>query len=435
MKNKVAGFLFLFCLPFAGLAGGTYTNPFSEFGSAGDPDVIIYNETYYCYLTSRDMAVYTSKDLVHWEKGPQILPDNLKKAWAPEVYYHPEDGKFYLYYTMNYKIGVAVADRPDSMFTDLGFLTIPGIDAHMFRDDDGRLYLYFTHTPPFTMYCLPMKSPTVTGGPVTKCFEISQSWETNSFAVNEGPWMMKHDGKYSLLYSGSSGQSIYYAVGLASAATPIGPFTKYENNPVFQKLPEIYGPGHGSVTRDRAGKLWHLYQQKLTPAISWARDICLDPVSFDGNGILRGTPTRGFAQAVPVCDTNIVWSPDINPRGAFFKDRVEVMLTSMTSGAEIRYTIDGSEPTAKSKLFSKKLVLKKTTTVKAAAYKKGMQASAAVQMLFTRTDAAQPANPAPNAPQGDCPFDVFSGPVTDWTNHVVKPVNIKTPKPKSGSGT
>ncbi len=394
----------------------TYTNPILPIDrrAGADPAVLYYEGAFYFYSTNSGLNVFGSPDLVNWKKGPQVLPDEFKGIWAPEVYRHPEDGLFYMYYTRRYKIGVAVCDRPDGRFRDLGLLAIDGIDAHPFRDDDGRLYLYFTHTPPFTMYCVPMKSPTRTGGPVTKCFEISQEWEKHSFPINEGPWMLKRDGVYYLLYSGSNAQSVYYAVGYATAPTPIGPFTKYEHNPVFQDLPDIYGPGHGSVARDRTGQLWHLYHQKVDTKEGWARDICLDPVGFDENGVFGGTPTRGVARPAPVFDPSLVWSPEIRPRGAVFRDEVTVTLTSRTPGAQFRYTLDGSEPDVDSRLYRGPFTLSETATVKAIAFKDGMRTSTVSRMRFTRTAEPLPVNPSPDAPAGDPPFPVFPEPVLNW---------------------
>ncbi len=394
----------------------TYKNPILgiEQGGGADPAAIYHDGKYYFYSTNRGLNVFTSTDLVRWTKGPQVLGDEFKGVWAPEVYHHPEDGKFYMYYTRRYKIGVAVADRPDAMFRNLGYLAIPGIDAHMFRDDDGRLYLYFTHTPSFTMYCVPMLSPTETGGPVTKCFEISQDWERHSFPINEGPWMIKRDGIYYLLYSGSNAQSVDYAVGYATAPTPIGPFTKYKRNPVFQNLPSIYGPGHGSVIRDRTGALWHLYHQKTGASEGWARDICLDPVAFNAKGVFGGTPTRGVTNSAPVCDPSLVWSPDIHPRGAVFNGQVDVSLTSRTKGARIRYTTDGTDPDEFSPLYTHPFPITGTAIVKARAYRQGMRTSTVARMRFVRTSEPIPANPAPNADPGKPPFTVFRKPVLHW---------------------
>jgi beta-xylosidase len=396
----------------------TFRNPIlpNEIGAGADPAVFYVDGVYYFYSTNRDRAVYKSTDLVHWEKGPSVLPEEFKGIWAPEIYHHPEDGKFYMYYTKRYKIGVAVADRPDEMFTDLGIIMLSTIDAHMFRDDDGRLYLYFARTPDSSIYCVPMKSPTETGGPVTECFRISQDWETRVHPINEGPWMIKRDGIYTLLYSGADGQSEYYATGCATAPTPIGPFTKYENTPVFQDLENVSCSGHGTVIPDRTGQLWHLYNQKPDRKIGWKRDIALDPVAFDENGRFGGTPTRGIEQPVPVFDANLVWIPEITPRGAVFDDPVAVSLSCRTPDAIIRYTLDGSEPDAESAFYTEPFTVSDSCVVKARAFKKGMRDSFTAAQKFTKGTPAP--NPSPDAPpnlETNLPgYNVFPAPRFDW---------------------
>ena len=47
------------------------------------------------------------------------------------------------------------------------------------------------------------------------------------------------------------------------------------------------------------------------------------------------------------------------------------------SDAEIRYTTDGSDPTAESELYSEAFTLNETTTVKAIAIKNGVSSSVA----------------------------------------------------------
>ncbi len=419
IKRFIPTFLTAFLLP-TSFAAESFSNPVMDSGA--DPAVIYHQGTYYAYTTNSKRIVYRSNDLVNWEEGPVILPESLKGAWAPEVYHHPEDGKFYLYYTNRYKIGVAVADKPDGMFEDLGFLVIPGIDAHVFRDDDKRLYLYFTNTPDFTMYCVPMKSPIETAGPVTKCFEISQDWERHDFQINEGPWMHKLNGTYYLFYSGSNGQTVFYSVGYATAPSPLGPFTKNPDNPVIPHSENIWGPGHGSFIMDRAGEWWHLYHQKTGQEKGWKRFMCLDPLVIDFNtGDIHSVPTKGTRQPAPVTDPDIVWVPEISPRGAYFYQTQEVSFSCRTPGATIRYTLDGREPGAESALYQQPFHIDRNTTVKARAFKEGMQTSAISEMRFTRTNWQAPETPYTEFPSGNPPFRVYPSP-----NPVAPP---KAPKP------
>ncbi len=61
-------------------------------------------------------------------------------------------------------------------------------------------------------------------------------------------------------------------------------------------------------------------------------------------------------------------TPAITPAGGSFQGSTTVQLATTTSGAEIRYTLDGSEPTEVSDLYTGSLTIDRTTTVKARAY-------------------------------------------------------------------
>jgi len=70
--------------------------------------------------------------------------------------------------------------------------------------------------------------------------------------------------------------------------------------------------------------------------------------------------------------------------GATFETSIQVSLTCATEDAEIRYTLDGTEPTTESALYAADIELTETTTVKARAYKVGMAASAVASATYTR---------------------------------------------------
>jgi GH43 family beta-xylosidase len=288
-----------------GLQGAvSYVNPvISEIGPA-DPTVLYYEGLYYLYPTGDNVSyhVYTSYDLVHWSKGPKVFEPGGVNVWAPDVFYNQADGKFYLYYTQDFKIGVAVADQPTGPFVNQGILLNGFIDAHLFEDEDGSLYLYFSDVG--HIYVQRMSSPTQLTGSRQMILQPSQSWEMQWGSVTEGPWMLKHNGIYYLIYSGSGADSPYYAVGYATAFNPMGPFTKYAGNPIVSSGNGVYGPGHGAIVKDARGNLWHLYHQKTDTEINWNRFICLDPLWFDGQGVLHGSATRGVPQPAPAVVEN-----------------------------------------------------------------------------------------------------------------------------------
>ena len=303
----------LLCIVFspAVAAGKTYTNPvlvetfsspFMGTVGIGDPTVIFYRGKYYLYPTgdNRSYDVYISSDLVHWKKGPRVYRSSKGGVWAPDVIYNPRDRKFYLYYTVNRQVGVAVADRPDGTFRDLGILIRDAIDADMFIDGDGKYYLYYASFPAFRIYVQPMSSAVLKKGPPIPVISPACRWEKKDRSITEGPWMLKHKGTYYLLYSGGGANTEDYAIGYATAKTPVGPFVKYPGNPLIKKGKGVFGPGQCSVIKDAAGNLWMVYHQKTDASPGWDRIICIDRLWFDNEGRLHGKATRGTPEPAPV---------------------------------------------------------------------------------------------------------------------------------------
>jgi len=276
--------------------------PYAGTLGIGDPAVIYHGGRYYLYPTGDNHSydVYISDDLVHWTRGPKVFQSSERGVWAPEVFFNNDDGVFYLYYTANGRIGVATADRPDGVFRDLGLLISSGIDAHLFRDDDGRYFLYYARYPDFAIFVQPMESPLRKKGAPVKLFSPAEPWEKKDVPVTEAPWMIKHKGVYYLLYSGGSADSEDYAIGYATAKNPRGPFTKYRGNPVVHKGDGVFGPGHVSVIRDQAGQLWMVYHQQKDETRGWNRIICIDPLWFDRKGVLHGKASRLTSRPAPV---------------------------------------------------------------------------------------------------------------------------------------
>jgi beta-xylosidase len=280
---------------------------FSGVMGIGDPTIIFHKGTYYLYPTgdNRGYDVYTSFDMVHWEKGPRVFHTDKRGAWAPDVFYDDVSKKFYLYYTVNRSIGVAVSDTPDGTFIDHAPLINGAIDANMFKDDTGKYYLYYVKFPDFIIFVQPMESLTKKQGTPVHLISPTEKWERRHTPLTEAPWMLKHKGVYYLLYSASAANTMQYAIGYATADSPLGPFTKYAGNPVIKKGDGIFGPGHASVTRDQNGTLWMVYHQQQGSKIGWNRIICIDSLWFDDKGVLHGKATRGTPQPAPVTDATL----------------------------------------------------------------------------------------------------------------------------------
>ena len=78
-------------------------------------------------------------------------------------------------------------------------------------------------------------------------------------------------------------------------------------------------------------------------------------------------------------------SPVITPNGGSHNGAVPVCLSTTTSGAEIRYSTDGSDVTKASKLYTECLPLENSATVKAKAFRTGMTDSAQSSAVFNIT--------------------------------------------------
>ena len=111
------------------------------------------------------------------------------------------------------------------------------------------------------------------------------TWE---FFWAEGPWMVKRGGVYYLMYSGNSAMLPFYAIGVATASDPMGPFTKYPGNPILEVDWKnfFYGPGHNSVVEAPDGALWMFYHTKDQHLVGWARSVRRNRIDFDDHGNL-----------------------------------------------------------------------------------------------------------------------------------------------------
>lgn len=282
----------------------TYTNPVID-DTLADPSVLYHDGMFYLYATGNASTyrVYTSTDLVEWEKGPVVYNPGIKNLWAPDVYYHPENQTFYIYDSADFTIGVASGDSPLGPFKRKTQLVERAIDAHLFRDTNGRLYLYYTLLPSFSIYVQKMKDPVTPDGDPTPLIKPELPWETASHRITEGPFVLKHQDTYYMMYSGSGAKDPNYAIGYATSAHPTGPFRKAPHNPIMKRSDGIFGPGHNSLITLPSGEIWIVYHQKMSDKIGYDRKICIERLRITNDGRMTATPTRGTAQPAPIIDS------------------------------------------------------------------------------------------------------------------------------------
>ena len=271
---------------------GTYKNPLMV---GADPFVLAYGSRYYLYATNADdgFRVYESEDMAIWEdKGYCLKKGDAigeKWFWAPEVM--EKDGRFYMVYVAEEHLAIATSYSPLGPFvqSEKKWLSEEkAIDGHFFVDDDGTVYLYYVR---FDNGNVIYMSTFIDNFNVLDeknerfLLRADEEWELKDCEVAEGPFVLKHGGKYYLTYSANHTRSEYYAIGYAVSDSPFGPFKKYEGNPILHKTDKVNGTGHHSFVRSLDGKeiicVYHCHNSKTEFS---PRLVCIDRASFEANG-------------------------------------------------------------------------------------------------------------------------------------------------------
>ncbi len=328
---------------------GYFSNEQFKDLTIADPFVLKASDgMYYLYGTTggKGFASRKSEDLLNWsDKSSCFMAFGREwcgsgsNFWAPEVV--ELDGKYYMFYSaMNsegsMRIGVAVCDTPEGFFQnlkneplfDLGYAAI---DPNVLIDDDGAKYLYYSRDcsenivdgkKTSQIYGVQLEDDFsgIAGEPVM-LLTPEQPWELASGSPlwNEGPEMIKHDGKYYLSYSANFYQTSAYSVGYAVSDSPLGPFVKAEENPILTSVTgkygksreDVSGTGHHSFTVSPDGtELWTAYHSHIDPSDpKKGRRFNLDRAGFTEDGKLYIDGPTTVPQPVPS------GSPD-SPAGA-----------------------------------------------------------------------------------------------------------------------
>lgn len=289
-------------------ATGTSGNPVFP-GWYADPEGIIFNKTFWIYPTYSapynkqvHMDAFSSKDLVTWNKHPNIVDTSAIKwakraMWAPSII--EKDKKYYLFFGANDiqndnekgGIGVAVADRPEGPFKDyLGKPLIDKfhngaqpIDQFVFKDKDGQYYLFYGGWK----HCNVAKLKSDFTGFIP--FEDGKTFrEITPENYVEGPFMFIRNGKYYFMWSEGGWTGPNYSVAYAIADSPFGPFKRVGK--ILQQDPQVAtGAGHHSVIQVPGKDEWYIvyHRRPLTETDGNHRETCIDVMSFDEKGTIN----------------------------------------------------------------------------------------------------------------------------------------------------
>ncbi len=337
--------------------GHTYANPididyrynFEEmndgvsYRTGADPAVVLFKGQYYLFATMAD-GYWRSPDLIHWSfvmpsrwpfqsiVAPATLVDGdqliiMAAAMGPQALLSstdPASGKLDFYTRLTQRM-------PDSAFD--GQYPKPGQipsgpwDPGLFKDDDGRVYLYWDSSNEFPIYGIELddthrldyigkSKPLISPDPAHHGWErfgqdhsgaLPDGTKIDPFI--EGAWMNKVGGRYYLQYAAPGTEYNAYANGTYVSDKPMGPFTYAAYNPIAYKPGGfVEGAGHGSTFEDLHGNYWNTGTPWIGNNWTFERRIALFPARFYDDGpMMVSTRFGDFPHYMP---TGKVDDPD-----------------------------------------------------------------------------------------------------------------------------
>lgn len=281
-------------------------NPVSDNWYA-DPEARVYGDAVYLYVTrslpfdrQTNLDVVVTRDLETFEIHEGILdmstfPSAKRAVWAPTAL--EKNGRYYVIFAANNifseeEVGglyLGASDSPLGPFRNVFsdgrplinriYNRAQPIDAHLFCDDDGAVYLYYGgwgHLVVCKMNdamdgILEMEEPSVEG--------VVRELTPDGYV--EAPYVEKIGGKYHLMYSTGNWTNSTYCVRAAVADTPLSPFVYYGDVLTAAEIAD--GPDHNSAFFFR-GKHYTAYHRRAVGDTSTHhRKLCIDEQSLDGD--------------------------------------------------------------------------------------------------------------------------------------------------------
>ncbi|WP_243156486.1 glycoside hydrolase family 43 protein [Clostridium sp. C8-1-8] len=308
------------------MIANTFTKPLIE--QRADPYVYKHTDGYYYFTASVPTYDYielrrsktieglaTAETKAVWkrhESGPMS-----EHIWAPEIHYL--DGKWFIYFAAGEKEDVwkirpyvleCTGDDPMSdLWVERGMMQRADNDPFSFSDfsldatvfeHNGKRYFIWAEKVGgdggiSNLYIAEMESPVKLKTVQVLLTTPDYDWERFEFWVNEGPAVLKRNGKIFVTFSCSS-TGAAYCMGLLEAddtADLLDPQSwKKSRKPVFATDPDrnIYGPGHNSFTVSEDGDDLLIYHarpyEKIVgnPLYDYNRHTMVLKIKWDNDG-------------------------------------------------------------------------------------------------------------------------------------------------------
>lgn len=292
-----------------------------SYRTGADPVIVRHRGAYYLFITLAD-GYWRSTNLLDWRfivpsrwpvasvVAPAAISDGDRLILLPSttrpdpilVSRDPAQGKLEFLTrrlpAMPYPEGVA----PPGPGEPETFPPGPW-DPALFKDDDGRWYLYWGSSNVFPLYGIELDLREVDSTqriryigrprPLITLHPGQHGWERfgqdhsgeNLPTYLEGAWMTKHGGRYYLQYGAPGTEYNVYATGTYVADEPLGPFEYAPYNPVGYKPGGfVHGAGHGNTFQDEFGNWWNTGTPWIGHNWNFERRIALFPAAFSDDG-------------------------------------------------------------------------------------------------------------------------------------------------------
>ncbi len=243
-----------------------------------------------------------------------LNPPGIHAMWAPDVV-KGLDGRYYLYYCLDYmpEIAVAVCDTPAGEYEFLGLVKhedgvplgnregdLKQFDPGIFIDDDRTIYLYSGNAPRLKEQYDPKKGSQV----MTLCEDMltlaaeprhlmpdiyeAEGTEYDGHAFFEASSIRKINGTYYFVYSSIQSHELCYAVsdrpdeGYRYGGTLVDIGDIFLNGRTADNPLNCLGNTHGGI--ECADGQWYVFYHRQTNRTNFSRQACAEKIYFDEDG-------------------------------------------------------------------------------------------------------------------------------------------------------
>jgi hypothetical protein len=275
-------------------------NPIIRNQFSADPTARVFNGKVYLYpshdivapkdknlkkdwFCMEDYHVFSSENLTDWKdhgvivtqtKVPWLTSANYD-MWAPDCVF--KNGKYYFYFPVGGKIGVATAVKPEGPYTilDKPVTGIGGIDPCVLMDKDGLAYI-FTARGRISAAKLKNNMIEVDG-------DVQTIANLPTKGLIEGPFAFQFNGKYYLTYPHVANkiERLEYAM----SDSPMGPYK--QASIIMDESVSGCWTNHQSIVQYKGQ--WYLFyhDNDYSPKFDKNRSVRIDSLFFNTDGTIQ----------------------------------------------------------------------------------------------------------------------------------------------------